>query len=97
MTIALIGAHGTGKTTVFNLLKSAKPDWQFFGEGVRHLMTAYGYKDPYEMVSEIGAGAFQLMNVNAWSVIDPEANGQFDKNKVAVCDGAVISNFILIK
>ncbi len=94
MTISLIGAHGTGKTTIFNLLKAEHPDWQFFGENIRHLMPKFGYQDPYEMAAEVGSGAFQLMNVNAWCMIDPDSNSQFDKTRPAICDGAVISNYI---
>ncbi len=74
MIIALTGAHGTGKTTVFDVLKKKYPSFVYFTEGVRHQVPAFGYSNPYDIVNEIGIGAFELMNINSWSIIDPKSN-----------------------
>tara|TARA_Y100000310_G_C20522026_1_gene734150 strand:- start:32 stop:601 length:570 start_codon:yes stop_codon:yes gene_type:complete len=93
MITALVGAHGTGKTTVFKVIKERHPDWLYFTEGVRHQVPAFGYESPYEIVDEIGIGAFELMNVNSWSVIDPGVNTLLRGDESIITDRSVVDNF----
>ncbi|HSX16279.1 MAG TPA: AAA family ATPase [Candidatus Saccharimonadales bacterium] len=74
MIIALIGSHGTGKTTVFEKLRGELPESHFFTEQVRHQMPKFGYKNPYQFIDQYGIAAFELMNMNNWNVIDPTVN-----------------------
>ena len=93
MLVALVGSQGTGKTTVFNKIKEIHPEYQFFTEGVRHQMPAFGYKDPYEIVDELGIGAFELMNINSWSVIDPKLNTALNLEKNIITDRSAADNY----
>jgi len=93
MVTSLIGTHGTGKTTVFRELKQARPDWQFLPSPTRHQMKAFKYNDPYKLVDTIGVGQFQLMNMNAWSILDPQVNTALDITKPVITDRSAVDNF----
>ncbi len=93
MLIALIGSHGTGKTTVFDAIKKIRPQWQYFSEGVRHQVPAFGFTDPHQIVGEIGIGAFELMNINSWSIIDPQVNSLFNRKIPTFMDRSPIDNY----
>ena len=93
MITALVGAHGTGKTTVFNVLKERHPEWAYFTEGVRHQVPALGYASPYRIVDEVGVGAFELMNISTWSVIDPALNTLLDPERIIVTDRSAVDNY----
>lgn len=93
MITALVGAHGTGKTTVFNVLKERHPEWAYFTEGVRHQAPAFGYGSPYHIVEEVGIGAFELLNLNSWSVIDPAVNTLLDPERRVVTDRSAVDNY----
>lgn len=90
--IALIGTHGVGKTIIFEELKKAHIDYSFFSEGVRHQVTALGYKNPYEIVDEVGIGAFELFNINSWSVID-KTNTLLKEDSVIITDRSAVDNY----
>ena len=92
MLFSLIGAHGTGKTTVFNALQTQHPEWQFFSEGVRHQIPAFGYRTPYELIDDVGIGVFEAMNINSWSVIDPQTNPLFNPDTITVTDRSALDN-----
>jgi len=89
MIIALIGSHGTGKTTVFNRLRTELPASHFFSEPVRHQMPKFGYKNPYEFIEKHGIAAFELMNMNNWNVIDPAVNTSLHESRLLVERSAV--------
>src|SRR3989338_6977457 len=94
MVIALIGSHGTGKTTVFfEEMRKQRPDLIYFSEGVRHQSPAFGYGDPEGVCEKYGVGAFGLMNMNSWSVIDPKHNTTLDQHAVVVCDRSALDNY----
>lgn len=93
MLISLTGSGGVGKTTVFEEIKKQHPDWQYFSEGVRRQMPAFGYKNPYEVVDSIGIGAFELMNINTWSIIDPRINTLLDPKINIITDRSAVDNF----
>ncbi len=93
MVIALIGSHGTGKTTVFEALKQSKPEWLFFSEAVRHQSRVFGYHDPYQVTEKLGIGVFELMNINAWSVIDPLVNSALNPEKIIITDRSAVDNY----
>ena len=53
MLVALIGAHGTGKTTTANALcNRMRPGWSLFQEYYRRIATQLGYTCPREAVLE---------------------------------------------
>lgn len=93
MIIALIGAHGTGKTSVFNALKTKRPNFLYFSEGTRHQTTVFGYANPYQIVDEVGIGTFEAMNINSWSVIDRKVNTVLDAKKTIITDRSAIDNY----
>ncbi|MBI4152818.1 ATP-binding protein [Candidatus Woesearchaeota archaeon] len=92
MLFSLIGAHGTGKTTVFNALQTRHPEWQFFSEGIRHQIPAFGYHTPYELIDAVGIGVFEVMNINSWSVIDPQTNPLINPDNITITDRSVLDN-----
>jgi thymidylate kinase len=92
MNIALIGSHGTGKTTVFNRLKNDYPQFHYLKEGVRVQMPGYGYKNPYDFIDQFGIGVFEVMNINSWTVIDPQLNTLIDKTSI-IMDRSTIDNY----
>ena len=89
-TIALIGSHGTGKTTVFEELKKRKPDYKYFSSSVRHMMPILGYKNAWELTEKMGAGQFELMNMNSWAVIDPKQNTQLKMGDTVITDRSAV-------
>lgn len=93
MLLALVGSQGTGKTTVFNKIKEIRPEYQFFTEGVRHQTLAFGYKNPYEIVDDLGIGVFELMNINSWSVIDPKLNTILNSKENIITDRSSVDNY----
>jgi len=93
MILALTGSHGTGKTTIFEAIKAGCPDYLYFSEGVRHQVPAFGYSDPHKIVDEIGIGAFELMNINSWSVIDYKVNTALDLKTTIITDRSSIDNY----
>lgn len=93
MLLSLIGAGGTGKTEVFKKIKEKHPGWQYFTEGVRHQVPAFGYNNPYEIVDKLGIAAFELMNINSWSVIDPKVNTILNPKVNIVTDRSSIDNY----
>jgi len=93
MIVALIGSHGTGKTSVFDALRKKFPGHLYFSEAVRHQASAFGYKDPDSLTGEIGVAAFELMNMNAWSVIDKKMNGYLNERSVIITDRSAIDNY----
>ena len=93
MFLSLIGAGGTGKSEVFKKIKEKHPEWQYFTEGVRHQVPAFGYKNPYEIVNELGIAAFELMNINSWSVIDHKVNTTLNPEVNIIADRSAIDNY----
>ena len=93
MIIALIGSHGTGKTTVSEAIKSNHPEFLYFTEVVRKQIPAFGYKTPYEIVDDVGIGVFEVMMINSWSVIDPKVNTVLDTNKIIITDRSAVDNY----
>ncbi len=89
-TIALIGSHGTGKTTVFEELKKRKQDYKYFSSAVRHMMPALGYKTPWELIARIGEGQFELMNMSSWAVIDPKQNTQLKAEDTIITNRSTV-------
>ncbi len=93
MIVALVGSHGTGKTTVFNRLRGQlAADTQFFSEQVRHQMPKFGYRNPDQFVAEHGIAAFELMNINAWSIIDPDANTSIRDSHI-ITERSAVDNY----
>lgn len=74
MNLALIGSHGVGKTTTLARIKTLRPRYGYFKEGVRHQTRAFGFAKPFDVVQAYGIGPFELWNLNSYSVIDPELN-----------------------
>jgi len=94
MHIALAGSHGVGKTTVFDLLRERRPDAAYFSEAVRHQMPAFGIGHPIDDVCRIyGIGAFELFNMNAWSVIDPAVNTLLTESRLIVTDRSAVDSY----
>jgi hypothetical protein len=92
-TYALVGSHGAGKTTVFEEIKNRYPEFIYFSEGVRHQVEAFGYKTPYQITNMVGIGIFEVMNINSWSVIDPDINTVLDEDMTIVTDRSAVDNF----
>ena len=93
MHVGLIGTHGVGKTTVFERLKPRRPDAHFFSSPVRHQMKAFGLGHPFDDVCKTyGIGALELLNVSAWSVIDPVVNSALTPGRLVMTDRSVIDN-----
>lgn len=93
MIVALIGSHGTGKTSVFNALRKKFPRHLYFSEAVRHQAAVFGYRSPQKLIGKIGVTAFELMNMNAWSVIDKKMNGYLKDSSVIITDRSAIDNY----
>ncbi|MBI2547742.1 AAA family ATPase [Candidatus Woesearchaeota archaeon] len=93
MKFALIGSHGTGKTTVFEQIRVTHPEFQYFQEGVRHQVPSFGFESPYDIIDRIGIGAFELMNLNSWSVIDPAVNSTLDPTRTIITDRSAIEGY----
>lgn len=87
MTIALCGALGTGKSTILNAMQKERPDWVYFAENVRHQTKAFGYQNPWEIEKLATPEAFELMNMNSFSIIDPEMNPLIKGRKVFIDGG----------
>ena len=87
MTIALCGSLGTGKSTILEAMEESRPDFVYFKENVRHQTRAFGYKSPWEIEKKAGPEGFELMNMNAFSVIDPEMNPLIKGRKVFIDGG----------
>lgn len=93
MRIALTGTHGVGKTTVFEQLKFLCPEAAFFSEAVRHQMEAFGFGHPInDFCRTYGIGAFELMNMNAWSVIDPAVNALIATKRLVITDRCTVDS-----
>ncbi len=93
MLYALTGTHGVGKTSVFEPLKSLCPEAAFFSEAVRHQMKAFGFGHPIDDFCRIyGIGAFEIMNMNAWSVIDPEVNTTLVPGRLVITDRCTVDS-----
>ncbi len=92
MLLSLIGSHGTGKTSVFNVLKEKHPGWQYFTEGVRHQVPAFGHQSPYNLVADYGIGVFEVMNINSWSVIDSKVNPMINGSVPIITDRSAVDN-----
>lgn len=92
MLLSLIGSHGTGKTSVFKVLKEKHPEWQYFTEGVRHQVPAFGYQSPYDLVADHGICVFEIMNINSWSVIDSRVNPLIGSNMPIITDRSAVDN-----
>ncbi|MFA5854054.1 MAG: AAA family ATPase [Patescibacteria group bacterium] len=94
MRVALTGTHGVGKTTVFEKVKERRPDAAFFSEAVRHQMLAFGLGHPIDDVCrKYGIGAFELFNMNTWSVIDPSVNTELRADRLVITDRSTIDSF----
>ncbi|MCX6708635.1 MAG: AAA family ATPase [Candidatus Woesearchaeota archaeon] len=87
MTIALCGSLGTGKSTVLEEMQEIRPDWVYFKENVRHQTKVFGYKNPWEIEKLASPEAFELMNMNSFSVIDPEMNPLIKDKKIFIDGG----------
>ncbi len=93
MRIGLIGTHGGGKTTVFTELRLRRPDVAFFSSAVRHQLPAFGLGHLFrDVCPTYGIGAFQLFNMNAWSVIDPAVNTRLAPEDHVITDRSVIDS-----
>ncbi|WKZ29535.1 MAG: AAA family ATPase [Patescibacteria group bacterium] len=93
MLVALTGTHGVGKTSVFEPLKLLCPEAAFFSEAVRHQMKAFGFGHPInDFCRTYGIGAFELMNMNAWSVIDPAVNTTLLPGRLVITDRCAVDS-----
>lgn len=93
MLVALTGTHGVGKTSVFERLKFLCPEAAFFSEAVRHQMKAFGFGHPInDFCRTYGIGAFELMNMNAWSVIDPAVNTLIATKRLVITDRCTVDS-----
>lgn len=93
MLVALTGTHGVGKTSVFEPLKFLCPEAAFFSEAVRHQMKAFGFGHPInDFCRTYGIGAFELFNMNAWSVIDPEVNTLITTKRLVITDRCTVDS-----
>ncbi len=86
MNIALIGAHGVGKTTVLERMKVLRPDMIFFDENVRRLTKIFGMSTPFNIIEQYGTGVLALASLNASSVADPEMNNTLDLQRHSISD-----------
>lgn len=94
MRVALTGTHGVGKTTVFDRVRLRRPDAAFFSEAVRHQMVAFDLGHPIDDVCrKYGIGAFELFNMNAWSVIDSSVNTELGADRLVITDRSTIDSF----
>ncbi len=93
MHTAFIGTHGVGKTTVFERVKSLRPDIACFSSAVRHQLPAFGLGHLFrDVCPRFGIGAFQLFNMNAWAVIDPKLNSLLEPGRHVLTDRSVIDS-----
>ncbi len=95
MIIALIGAQGTGKTTIFNELGRCLPRSSFFSEGTRHQMPSFGFGNPYELIDQHGVGVFEVLTINAWATTDEVTNTLLAKakNNLVITDRCAVDNY----
>lgn len=93
MNTALVGSHGTGKSVVYKRLHQEFPKAAFFTEGVRYQLPEFGFKDAYEVINKYGVGAFEIFNINSWSVIDPNVNTKLSKNSQIITDRSAVDNY----
>ncbi len=84
MKIAIIGAHGTGKTTIIDYLKRDFPDYYFYGDIFRELATKLGYTRPREIVEESGISVLVSAALNAYHDIDTRKRVILDQGPVVM-------------
>ena len=73
--IALIGSHGTGKSTVVKGIRKEFGDrFGYIGELNRILVPQLGYKRPRDIVLESGIGDYVAAMIGAYSVIEEQFN-----------------------
>ena len=92
MLIALTGSHGVGKTTLFTSLKE-RYSAQYLSSATRHQSDRFGYGDPVAFAKSIGSAAFQMMNMNMWTVIDPAVNTLLDSRLPIITDRCSVDNY----
>ena len=73
MNLALIGAHRTGKTSVFNEIKKIKKDWCYIPSPYRYIMPIIDFSG-YEFLNRYGIAFYEGMNLSLWSILDPNFN-----------------------
>ena len=89
-TIALMGPHGTGKTTVYEALRKQRPDFSYFSTPEKYLLSGLKYKDSFDMIKKIGIGQFALMNISTWAAIDPIFNTTLEQKQTIIADGSMV-------
>lgn len=88
MNISLIGSHGVGKTSVFNELLMAMPQWRYLSESTRKLMPILGYEDPYVFVDTFGISFFESIIISHWSILDYK----FIESPITIIDRCPLDN-----
>jgi len=92
--IAFIGAHGTGKTSVFEEIKKIKPEWSYFGEMARVKSKSFGYDNPWEIEKEVGEAVLDVMLVSHFGIIDQSTNPFIRNNdQVLIADRSPVDYF----
>lgn len=82
MNIALIGSHGTGKTTVIDYLKRKYPQHHFYGDIFRELASRLGYERPRAIADESGITPYVSAALNAYHHVEQPAI--FDQGPVVI-------------
>lgn len=93
--IAFFGAHGTGKTTVFEELKRTRTDWFYFQEMARVKSVAFGYNDPWEIEKEVGEAVLEVMLISHFGTIDSKFNPFVDakNDQILIADRSPVDYY----
>jgi predicted ATPase len=92
MNVALIGAHGTGKTTTLREIVRQR-SWRHLTEATRYVMPVLQYENPYDFVDKYGIGFYESITISYWCVLDPNHNTiMANINEVVLLDRSPIDN-----
>ena len=87
MFVALIGAHGTGKTSVYSALQEVRPSWLYLPEPARHIAPIIGASFPPDFLEKYGISFLQAIQLSHFCVLDPSLNPSLKlKNSPLILD-----------
>ena len=74
---SICGSHGVGKTTIFNKIKAAYPNYRYIDEATRYLIPKLGFENPYDFVDKFGIVFYESIIMSQWAIL-PSIVGKTD-------------------
>jgi nicotinamide riboside kinase len=84
MKIAIIGSHGTGKTTLLDYLKKDYPGFKHYGDIFRDIAKKTGYLRPRSIFEESGISVLVGAALGEYSDLETYANVLLDQGPVVM-------------